>query len=426
MNAGRNFKVFGESGNDTFSSNELSVSRKLRLNMGQGDDNALLRGSTSVGKTAKFRLGSGNDFLGVLPDNDSQTQFRRRVTVDGAAGDDTIAFDNEVNLRKRAKINGGSGADVVSGNDDQFTGNARVRGFEEQASGNVAAIVDAVFARLAAVGIDNETGDDSDVDAETQSLTLTGTSTTLNFVENSAPVSIDSTVLLSGPETTSVSGATITVDGFQPAQDQLVFADTSSITGAFDAGALTLTGNATISDYQAALREVTFQNTSDAPTTDDRQLQIAVTSDQGDASISRLLTVIPINDSPSITLTDSVLTTSDLPLVLNGQLVLSDVDSAAFSSAIVAITSGFESGQDRLTFTPQDGVNGTFDPSTGALTISGLSGDLELETLQDVLRSVTFGNDSETLVDGDRTIRFTVLDDLNASVAVDLEVALRS
>ena len=65
-------------------------------------------------------------------------------------------------------------------------------------------------------------------------------------------------------------------------EDELDFTDQNGITGTYDSGTgvLTLTGTSSVANYQAALRSVTYENSSDDPSTatrtvsfqDDRQL----------------------------------------------------------------------------------------------------------------------------------------------------------
>ena len=54
---------------------------------------------------------------------------------------------------------------------------------------------------------------------------------------------------------------------YENGSDVLDFADTATITGVFAAatGTLTLSGQDTVANYQAALRAVTFENTSQNP-----------------------------------------------------------------------------------------------------------------------------------------------------------------
>lgn len=71
--------------------------------------------------------------------------------------------------------------------------------------------------------------------------------------------------------------------------------------------------------------------------------------------------------------------------------------------ATVSITSGYASGQDVLSFTPQSGITGSFDPTTGVLSLAGAG---TAATYQAALRSVTFANASGAPTAGLRQITF--------------------
>jgi len=61
---------------------------------------------------------------------------------------------------------------------------------------------------------------------------------------------------------TNIESATVTIsNNFATGEDELVFTDQSGITGSFDpdTGVLTLTGSASVADYQAAVRSVAYR-----------------------------------------------------------------------------------------------------------------------------------------------------------------------
>lgn len=92
--------------------------------------------------------------------------------------------------------------------------------------------------------------------------------TPLVYVEDDGLVAIDRTLTLSDTNTTILTGATVQITGnYQSDQDVLGFVNTPQITGNFVSatGTLTLTGTTTMANYQAALRTVTYQNTSGYP-----------------------------------------------------------------------------------------------------------------------------------------------------------------
>ena len=132
-----------------------------------------------------------------------------------------------------------------------------------------------------------------------------------------------------------------------------------------------------------------YQNTSLNPITDVRQINVSVLTDTlEEFTVSRSLEVIA-DDSLAVALSNSTLSVAQnaTPVILDEQLEISGTDSTQIGSAVVAITSGFESGIDQLAFVPQAGIIGTFDPFSGALTFSGLASVEQYET---ILRSVPF------------------------------------
>ncbi len=92
---------------------------------------------------------------------------------------------------------------------------------------------------------------------------------------------------------------------FASDEDVLAFTDTANITGEYDSstGILTLSGNDTLANYQAALRSVTFQDTSDDPSQLARTIAFSysdtsATSDTGLDTVA----VTAVNLPPTITM----------------------------------------------------------------------------------------------------------------------------
>lgn len=99
--------------------------------------------------------------------------------------------------------------------------------------------------------------------------TVTTTAGSLAYDEGSPPAALDPGVSVTDPDSTQLSGAVVALTtGFRSAEDRLALpASPSGIDGAYDpaTGVLALTGTATVADYQAALRSVTYQNLSADP-----------------------------------------------------------------------------------------------------------------------------------------------------------------
>ena len=89
------------------------------------------------------------------------------------------------------------------------------------------------------------------------------------FIEEGSPVEVDAGLSLTDPDSGQIVGATLAiVAGHDAANDELTFTAQPGITGVFDAasGTLTFTGAASVADYQAVIRSVTFRTGGANPT----------------------------------------------------------------------------------------------------------------------------------------------------------------
>ena len=133
-----------------------------------------------------------------------------------------------------------------------------------------------------------------------------GTGVAITFTEGGAPtpiVGINATI--SDADDAQLQSATIVLTNAL-AGDALTVGDlapfgiTSSIgTGVAGRITMTLSGAASIADYQAALRQVMFSNASDSPATTGRHLEISVSDGQSQSNTAIAeLTVLDVNDAP--------------------------------------------------------------------------------------------------------------------------------
>ncbi|MFG6456458.1 DUF4347 domain-containing protein [Pelomonas nitida] len=173
------------------------------------------------------------------------------------------------------------------------------------------------------------------------------------FVEadgtSSTPVVIDSGLLVADSDSPTLASATVTITGnFQSAQDVLAFSNDGATMGNITAsytsgtGVLTLSsagGSATLAQWQAALRSVTYSNGSDTPNTATRTISF-VTNDGGLDSVAatRSVTVTAVNDTPVNGVPAAQTMRQDQSLVFssgNGNLIsVSDVDLGGSSLQI--------------------------------------------------------------------------------------------
>ena len=136
--------------------------------------------------------------------------------------------------------------------------------------------------------------------------------TAVGYVESvdSAPSQsqITNTLTVADPDNANLAGATVQITGAcQSSEDVLVFSTQNGITGTYTAAncLLTLTGSSSLANYQAALRSVNYETTSDAPNTTTRTVTFQVDDGQSANHASntqtRDVTVTAANDSPTAT-----------------------------------------------------------------------------------------------------------------------------
>ena len=306
FDAGRNFKVYGNAGDDTFASNTLAVDRKFRVNLGSGDDEALIAGESDFGRSAKVRLGSGNDFLGILPGlNDATATFNRRTVINTGSDNDVVVADAAGTFERNAVFRGRSGTDAIDVGDAEFERASRVRQFESQGVDNLTEILDGIFERLEFVNFDSTQFGNEPLLTET-SLQLEIPEFDVAFLEDQGAVAIASDLDLQTTSTLEdVASATVQLVNGDPA-DVLSFVATDGITGSFDSntGILALSGIASVSDYQTVLRSVQFESPSDNPLAGVRTVVFSVQSElQFDpVTATRDIDVIAIDDALDLVL----------------------------------------------------------------------------------------------------------------------------
>jgi len=234
------------------------------------------------------------------------------------------------------------------------------------------------------------------------------------YTENTAPVVISSTIGLTDVDDTQLESAIVTItSNFTPGEDILGFNAQSGISGTYNqsSGTLILSGTASVADYEAALRSVTYNNSNDNPSTLTRTIEFVVNDGDADSNLlSRDVEVTPVNDAPvlaSIESAPAFHTENVLPTGLTGNLSINDVDDSNIESATISISGNFVSTEDVLSFNDQSGITGSFDSATGVLT---LSGSATLATYEAAIHSVTYHNTSENPSVLMRTVSIQVSD----------------
>ena len=129
---------------------------------------------------------------------------------------------------------------------------------------------------------------------------------TLAYTENQAATAIDATVTVTDVDSTNLVGATVQITGnYGNGQDVLSYVTALGISGTFNAttGTLTLTGTTTVANYQTALRNVLYANTSNDPSVLARTVTWQVNDGGAANNLSNTPTstinVAAVNDPPT-------------------------------------------------------------------------------------------------------------------------------
>ena len=339
------------------------------------------------------------------------------ISANFTLGQDVLSFTNQGGIT--GSYNSGTGVLTLSGTATVSTYQTALRTVKyANSSDNPSTTTRTVTFTVNDGSASNNTASASrniTVTAVNDAPVLTATAAALPYTENQAATTVDPSLTVTDVDSTSLTGATVTIGtGFASGQDLLAFTDQNGITGSYNSGTgvLTLSGTATVATYQTALRSITYANTSESPSTTTRTVTFTVndgSASNNTGSASRNITVTAVNDAPVVTTTAAALsyTENQAATAIDTGLTISDVDSANHTGATVSIGTGFATGQDVLAFTNQGGITGSYNGTTGVLTLSGTA---TLATYQTALRSVTYVNTSNNPSTVTRTVTFTAND----------------
>ncbi|UVM38971.1 retention module-containing protein [Pseudomonas sp. B21-017] len=182
--------------------------------------------------------------------------------------------------------------------------------------------------------IDNDAAPVLDLDANNSSG-ATGANYNVTFTEGTTGqgVSIGDTDLsITDPDSTMLTGATIVLTNRQPG-DALNLGNSVngiSINANSQDGTVTLTlsGNATLADYMQQIKNISFTNSSEDPSTVPRIITVTVTDGSNYSNTATAtVNVVAVNDAPTAAPVN-VTGTEDTPLILGWSTFgVSDVDS---------------------------------------------------------------------------------------------------
>jgi len=251
--------------------------------------------------------------------------------------------------------------------------------------------------------------------APNQSPVLTSPSIpAADVTENAGPASIGLNINVSDADSPALASATVAISSnYNALEDVLGFTDQLGITGAWNpaTGILSLTGVASVTDYQTAIQTVTMENTSDNPDISPRVVSWTVNDSISNSNtLFRTVNIVGINDAPALSGIEATavqFNEDGTPADITDTIMADDIDDNFIESAIVSISSNFNSNEDVLNFNNQNGITGTYNSTTGTIS---LTGSATLAQYQAAFRSITYENTSDNPSDLPRTVSFVLSD----------------
>ncbi|WP_316831924.1 MBG domain-containing protein [Pedobacter aquatilis] len=250
-----------------------------------------------------------------------------------------------------------------------------------------------------------------------------GNSTTTADATNATVDNVAPTATLS-----STAGASGGSTSISPIPFTVTFSE--SVTG-FVHGGIT-PGNATLSGFSGNGTTYTFNATpiANGAVTIDIATNVAQdAAGNGNTAASQFsFTYTQANEAPVVTTGGGATSFTGSSVAIDNGLTVSDVDNSTLSSATVAITGNFVSGEDILVFTANPSVfgniAGSYNAGTGVLTLTSSGSTATIAQWQAAFRSIAYNNSSATPNTSTRTMSFTVNDGTDNSNAATKNVTV--
>jgi hypothetical protein len=209
---------------------------------------------------------------------------------------------------------------------------------------------------------------------------------TVGYSEQAVAIVVGSALAVTDADSPNLAGATVAISAGLLAGDTLHFTNQNGISGSFASGVLTLSGSATVAQYQTALRSITFDNTTnDNPTSFGTDMSRTITWQVNDGSgfnnlsstDTTTINVTAVNDAPVLHNVPAGAAFANGPAVtLAPGLTISDVDNTMLASATVHVSAGaFTAHGDVLSVSAADlagtSIVANYNAASETLTLSG-------------------------------------------------------
>lgn len=373
------------------------------------------------------------------PDSNNLTKLTVQITTgyqNDANGNDVLAFTNKLGIT--GLFDAATGMLTLSGTAYVGAYREALRSVTFSSNGPNVSLANRI---LTITATDDAFPTQASSLPVTRTISLVNNSPVLGGIEtspliykgNQPQVAISNSVTVTDPDSSNLTKLTVQItSGYQNdanGRDVLAFINKFGITGSFDAptGTLTLSGAAYVGDYREALRSVTFRSTGTNISSANRVLTIIATDDSlpnGAASKPITRTVL-FNFPPVVTGLETsrlMYQPNTAAVVLSNSVGITDADSNNLTKLTVQITSGYQNdanGRDVLSFTNKLGITGSFNDTTGTLTLTGKA---YLGDYREALRTVTYSSSGPNVSTADRILTILATDDGTGTSASSLPV----
>ncbi|MFP3926796.1 retention module-containing protein [Pseudomonas sp. W5-36] len=249
-----------------------------------------------------------------------------------------------------------------------------------------------------------------------------GTNSETTFTEGQAGVSIADQLTVTDADSPTLQGAKVTLTNAQDADSLVVGSpnaniavSTATVNGQI---VLTLTGAATAAEYDAVIKSITFQNSSEDPSVADRTITVTVNDGQNDsAPATSIVHVVAVNDAPTVSFTSTDYVENGAPQALVNNLQIGDVDGGQLSGAKITVTGvqaedliaspSFQGGNSGTT---ASGISYTLGNDANGNVVIQLNGNASIADYTTLINSITYANSSDAPITTPRGVTIEVTD----------------
>ncbi len=269
-----------------------------------------------------------------------------------------------------------------------------------------------------------------------------GTGFTTSFTENGGPVNItDTDVSVTDVEDANMASATITLtnrpDGALESLTVNGALPAGITAGVYNSttGVLTLTGSASLADYQTALEQIQYANTDVAPDETARTITVVVNDGtENSNTATSTISVTGINSVPVIDLNGAAAGTgfsgaftegAGAVAIAGGDISVTDTDDTNIESVTITLTNILDGADESFSVNgalPAGITASAYNSTTGVLT---LTGSTSLAAYQTAIQQIEYNNSNGDPADDNRLITILVNDgnDNSATATSTISVA---